>query len=56
MGRRVEATQLELGLTRHVCWHELPEASQAQAVQLLIQLLVMVAQVRQGDQEATDER
>jgi hypothetical protein len=56
MRRRREDAQLELGLTQRLCWHELPEASQAHAVQLLVQLLVMVAQVRQSDQEATDER
>ena len=56
MGRRREETQLELGLTRRVCWRELPEASQAQAIELLAQLLELVAQVRSNDQERSDER
>jgi hypothetical protein len=45
MGTRREDAQLELGLTRHLCWRELPEESQAYAVELLIQLLVIVAQL-----------
>jgi hypothetical protein len=42
-------TQLELGLTRRVCWRELPEASQPQAIELLTQLLRLLAQVRPND-------
>ena len=56
MGSRREETQLELGLTRRVCWRELPEASQAQAIELLTQLLRLVAQVRPNNVEASDER
>jgi len=56
MGRRREETQLELGLTRRVCWRELPEASQAQVIELLTQLLRLVAQVRPNNVEASDER
>jgi hypothetical protein len=56
MEKRREETQLELGLTRRVCWRELPEASQAQAVELLTQLLRLAAQVRPNDGEASDER
>jgi hypothetical protein len=55
MERRVKAAQLELGLIRRVCWRELPEASQVQAIELLTQLLLMVAQVRPSE-EASDER
>jgi hypothetical protein len=55
MGRRREDTQLELGLTRRMSWRELPEASQVQAIELLTQLLLMVAQVRSNDREASDE-
>jgi hypothetical protein len=57
MGRRKEEdAQLELGLTRRVCWRELPEVSQAQAIELIAQLLLMVAQVTPSDREASDER
>jgi hypothetical protein len=56
MGRRVEAAQLELGLIQHLCWHELPEASQAQAIELLTQLLLMVARVKPSGREASDEQ
>ena len=56
MERRVEAAQLELGLTRHVRWRELPEASQGQAIELLTQLLVMVAQVKPSGREASDDQ
>jgi len=56
MGRSREETQLELGLTRRVCWRELPEASQAQAIEPLTQLLRLVAQVRPNNVEASDER
>ena len=56
MGRRREDTQLELSLTRRMSWRELPEASQAEAIELLTQLLLMVAQVRSSDREASDER
>jgi hypothetical protein len=51
-----EENQLELGLTRRVCWRELPEASQSQAVELLTQLLQLVAQARPIDTETSDER
>jgi hypothetical protein len=56
MGRRREETQLELGLTRRVCWRELSEAGQAQAIELLTQLLRLVAQVKPNNVEASDER
>ena len=56
MRKRRQETQLELGLTRRVCWRELPEASQAQAIELLAQLLQLVSQVRSNDQERSDER
>ena len=56
MERRREETQLELGLTRRVCWRELPEASQAQAIELLTQLLRLVAQVSPNDGEKNNER
>jgi hypothetical protein len=56
MERRREETQLELGLTRRVCWRELPDASQAQAIELLRQLLRLVAQARPNNAEASDER
>jgi len=56
MRKRRQETQLELGLTRRACWRELPEASQAQAIELLTQLLQLVAQVRPSDKETTDER
>ena len=56
MGRRRQEPQLELGLTRRVCWRELPEASQTQAIELLMQLLLMVAQARPSDREVGDER
>jgi hypothetical protein len=56
MRKRREETQLELGLTRRVCWRELSEASQAQAIELLAQLLRLVARVRPNDREASDER
>jgi len=56
MGRRKEDAQLELGLTPRMSWRELPEASQAEASELLTQLLLMVAQVRSSDREANDER
>jgi hypothetical protein len=56
MGRRREDAQLEFGLTRRVCWRELPEVSQAQAIELITQLLLMVAQVTPSDREASDER
>jgi hypothetical protein len=55
MGRRRQEPQLELSLTRRVCWRELPEASQTQAIELLMQLL-MVAQARPSDREVGDER
>jgi hypothetical protein len=56
MGRRREETQFELGLTRRVRWRELPEASQAQAIELLTQLLRLVAQIRPNNVETSDER
>jgi hypothetical protein len=56
MGRRREDAQLELGLTRRVCWRELPDVSRAQAIELLTQLLLTVAPVRTSDREASDER
>jgi hypothetical protein len=51
MEKRREETQLELGLTRRVCWRELPEASQAQAVELLTQLLRLAVPVSAADAE-----
>jgi hypothetical protein len=56
MGRRREDAQLELSLTRRVCWHELPKISQAQAIELITQLLLMVVQITPSDREASDER
>ena len=56
MRKRREEPQLELGLTRRVCWRELPEASQAQAIELLKQLIQLVAQASPNDGEASDER
>jgi len=56
MRRRREDAQLELSLTRCVCWRELPEVSQAQAIELITQLLLMVVQVTPSDREASDER
>jgi len=56
MGRRRDDAQLELGLTRRVCWRELPEVSQAQAIELLTQLLLMVARVKPSGRETSDER
>jgi hypothetical protein len=56
MGRRREDAQLELGLTRRVCWRELPEVNQDQAIELIAQLLLMVAQVTLSDREASNER
>ena len=56
MGRRREDDQLELGLTRHLCWRELPEESQAQAIELITQLLLMVARATPTDREVSDER
>ena len=54
MGRRRENAQLELGLTRRVRWRELPEVSQVQAIELITQLLLMVAQVTPTDWEASE--
>jgi len=56
MGRRRDDAQLELGLTRRVCWRELPEVSQAQAIELITQLLLMIARATPTDREASDER
>jgi len=56
MGKRKEDTQLELGLTSRMGWRELPEASQAQAIELLTQLLLMVARVKPSGRETSDER
>jgi hypothetical protein len=56
MGRRGEETQLELGLTRRVGSRELPEASQAQAIELLTQLLQSGSADQTERREASDER
>lgn len=56
MGRRREDTQLELSLRPRMGWRELPEASKAQAIELLTPLLLMVARIKPRDRETSDEQ